>query len=140
MPALTKAVALTKTKGVFIARVHTGPRHAQKPVISATRKLAFQKILAKARVERAWYQGRQMMASQAIQNAISKRQLVKVDDVAGLVRIVHSTGALSGVQYPYLTPESRGLLLGMAKEFGIRRDALKLGKFFLSITSMTRDA
>ncbi|MDO8634278.1 MAG: DUF5715 family protein [archaeon] len=120
------------------ARGRTKP--VQKPRISPELRAAFQNALQSARIERRWFNNRPMVAGKAIQRAISRGLLVKVDDVAGLVRVVHSTGTLGGVQYPYLTPECRELLLGIAKEFGIRRDALKLGKFFLSITSMTRDA
>mgnify|MGYP001563880707 CR=1 FL=1 len=135
--AATRAQAKNK-KATSSARDRT--RRPQKRPISQKLRLAFQRALQRARIERRWFNNRPMMTAKAIQRAISNGRLVQVGDVDGLVRVVHSTGTLSGVQYAYLTPNCKTLLTGIATEFKVKRDTARLGELFLSITSMTRDA
>lgn len=101
---------------------------------------AFKRTLREAQIERTWFNNAPMFSTRQIQTAIQQGELVPVETIPGLVRIVSAEkGKLSGVQYSYLTPECKKLFLSIATAFGKQRDTKKLEKHFLNVTSMTRD-
>ncbi len=110
-----------------------------RPRMPAKLRRAFNRTLRAARIERTWYRKRPMMNSRQIKAAIRTGKLVAVKTTA-LLRVVKSEDptSLGGVQYPYLTPASARLLDSIANEFHERQQPLPQ-KFFLSVTSMTRD-